>query len=55
MHINSLSWPLPPVSVVVEDLHVKPSASLCDFVPNISHPNDPQCRSGDFNSHHALW
>lgn len=44
-HINALNWAIPPVSVVIQDLHVKPSASFCDFVPNISHPNDTHCRS----------
>lgn len=45
LHVNIVKRPLPPVPIVVQDLHVKPSASFCDFVPNISHPNDPHCRS----------
>lgn len=42
---NNVNCLLPAVSVVVQDLHVKPSSSFCDFVPNISHPDDPHCRS----------
>lgn len=45
---------LPPPPVVIQDLHVKSFASLCDFVPDISHSNDSQSRACDFNSEQIL-
>lgn len=45
----------PPSPVVIQDLHLKSSPSLSNFIPDVSHSNDPHCCPCDINSHNGCW
>lgn len=42
---------LPPVPIMIQDLHVEGSGSLSHFVPNAAHSDDPKRCSGYFHTH----
>lgn len=45
----------PPSPVVIQDLHLKSSPSLSNFIPDVSHSNNPHCCPCDIHSHNGCW